>query len=47
MQVANIHCFNMLSVLELIRMTLSRTKHHFGHFITIIRVCLTQYNRLG
>lgn len=34
-------------LLELIRRTLSQTNHHFGHFITIIRVCLTQYNRLG
>ena len=34
-------------LLELIRRTLSQTNHHFGHFITLIRVCLTQYNRLG
>ena len=34
-------------LLELVRRTLSQTNHHFGHFITIIRVCLTQYNRLG
>ena len=34
-------------LLELIRRTLSQTNHHFGHFVTLIRVCLTQYNRLG
>jgi hypothetical protein len=34
-------------LLELIRRTMSKTKHHFGHFVTLIRVCLTQYNRLG
>jgi len=34
-------------LLELIRRTLSKTKHRFGHFVTLIRVCLTQYNRLG
>ena len=34
-------------LLELVRRTMSQTNHHFGHFITIIRVCLTQYNRLG
>lgn len=34
-------------LLELIRRTMSRTKHRFGHFVTLIRVCLTQYNRLG
>jgi len=34
-------------LLELIRRTLSKTKHCFGHFVTLIRVCLTQYNRLG
>jgi hypothetical protein len=32
---------------ELIRRTLSKTNHRFGHFVTLIRVCLTQYNRLG
>jgi len=26
---------------------MSKTKHRFGHFVTLIRVCLTQYNRLG
>ena len=34
-------------LLELIRRTLSNTTHRFGHFVTLIRVCLTQYNRLG
>jgi IS4 transposase len=34
-------------LLELIRRTLSKTNHCFGHFVTLIRVCLTQYNRLG
>ena len=34
-------------LLELIRRTMSKTKHRFGHFVTLIRVCLTQYNRLG
>jgi len=34
-------------LLELIRRTLCKTKHRFGHFVTLIRVCLTQYNRLG
>jgi transposase len=34
-------------LLELIRRTLCRTSHRFGHFVTLIRVCLTQYNRLG
>ncbi len=34
-------------LLELIRRTMSKVKHHFGHFVTLIRVCLTQYNRLG
>lgn len=34
-------------LLELIRRTLSKTTHRFGHFVTLIRVCLTQYNRLG
>jgi hypothetical protein len=34
-------------LMELIRRTLSKTNHCFGHFITLIRVCLTQYNRLG
>ncbi len=34
-------------LLELIRRTLSKTNHRFGHFVTLIRVCLTQYNRLS
>lgn len=34
-------------LLELIRRTLSKTKHRFGHFVTLIRVCLNQYNRLS
>ena len=34
-------------LLELIRRTISKTSHRFGHFVTLIRVCLTQYNRLG
>lgn len=31
---------------ELIRRNISRVYHCFGHFVTLIRVCLTQYNRL-
>ena len=31
-------------LLELIRRTLCKTNHRFGHFVTLIRVCLTQYN---
>jgi len=34
-------------LLEIIRRHISKTKHCFGHFVTLIRVCLTQYNRLG
>ncbi len=34
-------------LLELIRRTICKTKHRFGHFVTLIRVCLTQYNGLG
>jgi len=34
-------------LLELIRRTLCKTKHRLGHFVTLIRVCLTQYKRLG
>jgi len=34
-------------LLEVIRRTLSKTPHRFGHFVTLIRVCLNQYNRLG
>lgn len=33
-------------LLELIRRSISKTYHCFGHFVTLIRVCLTQYNRL-
>lgn len=33
-------------LLELVRRNISRTYHCFGHFVTLIRVCLTQYNRL-
>ena len=32
---------------EVMRRTLSKTPHRFGHFVTLIRVCLNQYNRLG
>jgi hypothetical protein len=34
-------------LLEVIRRTLSKVPHRFGHFVTLIRVCLNQYNRLG
>ncbi len=34
-------------LIELIRRTMSKIKHNFGHFVTLIRVCITQYNRLG
>jgi hypothetical protein len=34
-------------LLELIRRTLSKTPHRFGHFVTLIRLCLTQYKRLS
>lgn len=33
-------------LLELIRRTISKVYHCFGHFVTLMRVCLTQYNRL-
>ncbi|MCC5931473.1 MAG: IS4 family transposase [Cyclobacteriaceae bacterium] len=33
-------------LLELIRRNISKTYHCFGHFVTLVRVCLTQYNRL-
>ena len=33
-------------LLELIRRTLCKVSHRFGHFVTLIRVCLTQYNML-
>lgn len=34
-------------LLEVIRRTMCRTKHCFGNFVTLIRVCLSQYSRLG
>jgi hypothetical protein len=34
-------------LLEIIRRTLCKVNHRFGHFVTLIRVCLTQYNRLS
>jgi hypothetical protein len=34
-------------LLEVIRRTLCKKTHRFGHFVTLIRVCLNQYNRLG
>lgn len=34
-------------LLELMRRIISKAKHRFGHFVTLIRVCLTQYKRLG
>lgn len=33
-------------LMELIRRHISKTYHCFGHFVTLIRVCLTQYNQL-
>lgn len=33
-------------LLELIRRSISKIKHMFGHFVTIIRVCLLQYKQL-
>ncbi len=33
-------------LLELIRRTISKTYHCFGHFVCLIRVCLLQYNQL-
>lgn len=33
-------------LMELIRRHISKTFHCFGHFVTLIRVCLTQYNKL-
>ncbi|KAA6315413.1 hypothetical protein EZS27_034123 [termite gut metagenome] len=32
---------------ELIRRTMSKVSHRFGHFLTFVRVCLIQYNRFG
>lgn len=34
-------------LLELIRRTLCKVGHRFGHFVTLIRVCLTQYSKLS
>ena len=34
-------------LLELIRRTLRKVGHRFGHFVTLIRVCLTQYSKLS
>jgi len=33
-------------LIELIRRSISKVKHCFGHFVTIIRVCLLQYKQL-
>src|SRR5699024_5482077 len=33
-------------LLELIRRNISKKPHCYGHFVTLIRVCLTQYNQL-
>ena len=33
-------------LLELIRRTISKVKHRFGHFATLIRICLIQYHGL-
>lgn len=33
-------------LIELVRRTATRTKHRFGHFITLIRVCLMKYELL-
>jgi hypothetical protein len=40
-------CLICYLLLELIRRVMSKAKHCFGNFVTLIRVCLTQYNRLG
>lgn len=34
-------------LVELIRQNIIETYHCFGHFVTLIRVCLAQYNCLG
>lgn len=34
-------------LLELIRRTISKVKHRFGHFVTLIRICLIQYHGLS
>jgi len=33
-------------LIELIRRSINKVKHMFGHFVTIIRVCLLQYKQL-
>jgi len=33
-------------LLELVRRTATKIKHRFGHFVTLIRVCLTKYDLL-
>jgi len=33
-------------LIELIRRNISKVKHGFGHFVTIVRVCLLQYKQL-
>lgn len=33
-------------LIELIRRNISKVKHMFGHFVTIVRVCLLQYKQL-
>lgn len=33
-------------LIELIRRSISKVKHQFGHFVTIIRLCLLQYKQL-
>ena len=33
-------------LIELIRRSMSQVKHEFGHFVTIIRICLLQYKQL-
>jgi hypothetical protein len=40
-------CLICYLLLELIRRTMCKKQHCFGNFVTLIRVCLTQYNRLG
>ncbi len=34
-------------LLELMRRTISKVKHRFGHFVTLIRICLIQYHGLS
>jgi hypothetical protein len=34
-------------LVELIRRNISKVKHGFGHFVTIVRVCLLQYKQLS